>query len=96
MAAEGQGQFRFGDGVLLLPNQVVDRLADHPGNRDIALAGERAEPLVVRFVQADRQASFFAVSSSWTAYRMVFIAPLYCSPAESALTERVSLARCLG
>jgi hypothetical protein len=78
----GQGQFGVDGDVLVLPNHRVDRLADHPGNRDIVLSGHGAELRVVPFVQAGGQASFFAVSSRAT-HRMMYIAPHYCSPAGS-------------
>jgi hypothetical protein len=53
MAPSGQGQFRVSGRVLLPPDQAVDRLADHPGNGYIMLAGKSTELLVVPIVQAD-------------------------------------------
>lgn len=87
MPARKKGQFRVRDGLALLPDEGLNGLADHPGNRHVVLTGKSTELLIVPFVQADGETGFFAISSRAT-HRMVFIAPLYCSLQESVVAKR--------
>ena len=63
----------------MLLDQSVHRVAHHPGDGHIIPVSKRTKLRILPFVQADGQASLFAVAFG-ASHMMVFIAPFYISP----------------